>query len=78
MLSWYITTSESHTSIYVEVQFVPHRKHGASIIKTSLLILCMDIIVTLSNNTYYEQYRQCSYNVPLRRVRATIVAAEKQ
>jgi hypothetical protein len=33
MLSWCITTSQSH-SIYVEVQFVPHREHGVSIIKT--------------------------------------------
>ena len=78
MLSWYITILESHTSIYVEVRFVPHRKHGACIIKTSLLILCVDIIVTLSNNTDYEEYRQCSYNVQLWRVRATIAVVEKQ
>jgi len=29
-------------------------------------------------NWFYKQYMQCTYNVPLRRNRATIVAVEKQ
>jgi len=73
MLSWYITTLEGHSSLYVQLNFVLHREHSVSIIKTSLLILCMDIIVTVSNNT-----GNFAYNVPLRRVLATTVVVEKQ
>ena len=36
------------------------------------------ILWWLTAQDKYEQYRQCTYNVTLRRVRATIVAVEKQ
>ena len=43
----------------VEVNFVPHREYSASILKTGLLILCMDITVTVSNSTGSVRILHC-------------------
>ena len=54
---YYDTRSNNHQD--VEVNFVPHREYSASILKTGLLILCMDITVTVSNSTGSVRILHC-------------------
>jgi hypothetical protein len=47
-------------------------------IKVALVRLAIEEYCKEGMSIGHEQYKQCTYNVTLKRVRATIVAVEKQ